>query len=131
MVHPYTQEMCKELIRLFDTMEEGAPTGFGRGTALVFLPGMGEITDMMGYLDPIVGKEKLQLIPLHSKIHFDEQQKAFSRVEKGYRKVGQGWLFGSHTLRLYSGLDVEFFYRCTDYAYIVLQMIAYSYFDTM
>eukprot|EP00117_Sycon_ciliatum_P042977 scpid7995/ scgid0951/ Putative ATP-dependent RNA helicase TDRD9; Tudor domain-containing protein 9 len=84
----YAQRMCMELIRLFDTMEvDQEVQGYGRGTVLVFLPGMGEIQDMTGFLGPITETERLQIVPLHSKVHFEDQQRAFLPPEEGRRKV--------------------------------------------
>ncbi|KAL5008137.1 hypothetical protein ScPMuIL_013718 [Solemya velum] len=57
-----------------------------RGTVLVFLPGLGEITDMHTHLENLE-KLMLKIIPLHSTITLEEQSKVFEIAQPGYRKV--------------------------------------------
>lgn len=60
---------------------------------LVFLPGLAEIFQFMDFLkefyDPDFISKKLELIPLHSSLNEDEQDKAFRHVNKmeGRRKI--------------------------------------------
>ena len=63
------------------------------GSILVFLPGLAEIFQFMDYLrefyPPEFISKKLELIPLHSSLNEEEQDRAFKHVEKmeGRRKV--------------------------------------------
>ncbi len=62
-------------------------------SALIFLPGLAEIYQFMEYLnemnDPLWIKQHLELIPLHSSLNEDEQDRAFKNISKmeGRRKV--------------------------------------------
>lgn len=68
--------------------ESGTP-----GSILVFLPGLAEIFQFMEYLrefyPPEFISKKLELIPLHSSLNEEEQDRAFKHVDKmeGRRKV--------------------------------------------
>ncbi|CAL1534991.1 unnamed protein product [Lymnaea stagnalis] len=93
-IHPAMFDMAVELIKTFDIMEEKEQgkdlgTGFAsvRGTVLMFLPGFYEITKMLDKLRPLEECHFFRTIPLHSSITLDEQNKAFMKPARGYRKV--------------------------------------------
>ncbi|ESP02791.1 hypothetical protein LOTGIDRAFT_110746, partial [Lottia gigantea] len=86
--------MSVKLIQEFDKLEvkesgKDAETGFApvRGSVLAFLPGYGEISDMFDLLLPLEKEHCLRIIPLHSTITNEEQQRVFEPPPKGYRKV--------------------------------------------
>ena len=58
-----------------------------KGSVLVFLPGLGEISDMEEKLRPLEAKKMWRVIPLHSSITGDEQALVFKSPEPGQRKV--------------------------------------------
>nr|XP_046268052.1 ATP-dependent RNA helicase TDRD9 isoform X1 [Scatophagus argus] len=83
------------LIQSFDEMDgkdaSGADKGGGmtsseRGSVLVFLPGMYEISYMQEALAKLVHK-RLQIYPLHSTVTLEEQNGVFLLPVPGYRKV--------------------------------------------
>ncbi|XP_040916868.1 ATP-dependent RNA helicase TDRD9 [Toxotes jaculatrix] len=83
------------LIQSFDEMEskdtsskaeKGGMTSSERGSVLVFLPGIYEISYMQEALVKLVHK-KLQVYPLHSSVTLEEQNDAFLSPVPGYRKV--------------------------------------------
>lgn len=93
-IHPAMFDMAIELIKTFDVMEEkeqgkDAGTGFAsvRGTVLMFLPGYYEITKMLDKLRHLEELLFFRPIPLHSSITLDEQNKAFMKPARGYRKI--------------------------------------------
>lgn len=65
----------------------------GKQSILIFLPGLAEIYQFMEYLtefyDKLWIKKNLELIPLHSSLNEDEQDRAFKNLDKmeGRRKV--------------------------------------------
>uniref|UniRef100_A0A3B4T453 ATP-dependent RNA helicase TDRD9 n=1 Tax=Seriola dumerili TaxID=41447 RepID=A0A3B4T453_SERDU len=81
------------LIQSFDEMEgkdskaekEGGMTLSERGSVLVFLPGIHEISYMQEALAKLV--HKLQVYPLHSTVTLEEQNGVFLFPVPGYRKV--------------------------------------------
>ncbi|KAM3849977.1 ATP-dependent RNA helicase TDRD9-like [Diretmus argenteus] len=81
------------LIESFDEMESKdlskAENDVGltkRGSVLVFLPGMREISYMQEALAKLVRK-RLQVYPLHSTVTLDEQNGVFLIPVSGYRKI--------------------------------------------
>ncbi|XP_014187415.1 ATP-dependent RNA helicase TDRD9 [Haplochromis burtoni] len=83
------------LIQSFDEMEgknsskakkEGGMTLSERGSVLVFLPGIHEISYMQEALTKLVHK-RLQVYPLHSSVTLEEQNGVFLFPVPGYRKV--------------------------------------------
>eukprot|EP00064_Thunnus_orientalis_P020008 superscaffoldBa00005280_g20139 len=83
------------LIQSFDEMEgkdsskaekEGGRTLAERGSVLVFLPGLHEISYMQEALAKLVHK-RLQVYPLHSTVTLEEQNGVFLFPVPGYRKV--------------------------------------------
>ncbi|XP_022606674.1 ATP-dependent RNA helicase TDRD9 [Seriola dumerili] len=83
------------LIQSFDEMEgkdsrkaekEGGMTLSERGSVLVFLPGIHEISYMQEALAKLVHK-RLQVYPLHSTVTLEEQNGVFLFPVPGYRKV--------------------------------------------
>ncbi|KAM9354857.1 ATP-dependent RNA helicase TDRD9 [Pholidichthys leucotaenia] len=83
------------LIQSFDELEsqdsskmvkEGVLTASERGSVLVFLPGLHEITYMHEALARLVHK-RLQIYPLHSSVTLEEQNGVFLSPVPGYRKV--------------------------------------------
>uniref|UniRef100_A0A8D0CSS4 ATP-dependent RNA helicase TDRD9 n=1 Tax=Sander lucioperca TaxID=283035 RepID=A0A8D0CSS4_SANLU len=73
------------LIQSFDEMEDGM-TASERGSVLVFLPGIHEISYMQEALAKLVHK-RLQVYPLHSTVTLEEQNCVFLFPVPGYRKV--------------------------------------------
>ncbi|XP_034077841.1 ATP-dependent RNA helicase TDRD9 [Gymnodraco acuticeps] len=83
------------LIQSFDELEgkgsstaenKGKMTSSERGSVLVFLPGLGEISYMQEALAKLVHK-RLQVYPLHSSVTLEEQNCVFLSPVPGYRKV--------------------------------------------
>ncbi|XP_029981814.1 ATP-dependent RNA helicase TDRD9 [Sphaeramia orbicularis] len=83
------------LIQSFDELEGkdssnaengGGVTSSERGSVLVFLPGMYEISYMQEALAKLVHK-RLQVYPLHSSVTLEEQNGVFLLPVPGYRKV--------------------------------------------
>ncbi|XP_044023708.1 ATP-dependent RNA helicase TDRD9 isoform X3 [Siniperca chuatsi] len=83
------------LIQSFDEMEgkdsgkaekQGGMTSSERGSVLVFLPGIHEISYMQEALAKLVHK-RLQVYPLHSTVTLEEQNGVFLFPVPGYRKV--------------------------------------------
>ncbi|XP_059209992.1 ATP-dependent RNA helicase TDRD9 isoform X2 [Centropristis striata] len=83
------------LIQSFDEMEgkdssntegKGGMTSSERGSVLVFLPGLHEISYMHEALSKLVHK-RLQVYPLHSSVTLEEQNGVFLFPVPGYRKV--------------------------------------------
>ncbi|CAM9496697.1 unnamed protein product [Lampetra fluviatilis] len=80
--------ITEKLIRSFYDMEayKHLQTGVQElGSVLVFLPGYGEITEMMEWLS--VNMTSLKLLPLHSSLTPQEQKMVFDPVPCGLRKV--------------------------------------------
>nr|XP_020446743.1 putative ATP-dependent RNA helicase TDRD9 isoform X2 [Monopterus albus] len=89
----YNLAIC--LIQSFDEMEgndsskvekDDSPTLTERGSVLVFLPGLSEISYMQEALNKLVRK-RLQVHPLHSTVILEEQNNVFWSPVPGYRKV--------------------------------------------
>uniref|UniRef100_A0A8C2ZES9 RNA helicase n=1 Tax=Cyclopterus lumpus TaxID=8103 RepID=A0A8C2ZES9_CYCLU len=77
------------LIQSFDEMEaekKAGMTSSRRGSVLVFLPGLHEISYMQEALAKMVHK-RLQIYPLHSTVTLEEQNGVFLFPVPGYRKV--------------------------------------------
>uniref|UniRef100_A0A4W6FKY9 ATP-dependent RNA helicase TDRD9 n=1 Tax=Lates calcarifer TaxID=8187 RepID=A0A4W6FKY9_LATCA len=74
------------LIQSFDEMEESGMTSSERGSVLVFLPGLHEISCMQESLAKLVHR-RLQVYPLHSTVTLEEQNGVFLFPVPGYRKV--------------------------------------------
>ncbi|XP_012935222.1 ATP-dependent RNA helicase TDRD9 [Aplysia californica] len=92
-ISPGMYEMAAGLVQEFDLLEikeqgRDEKTAFApiRGSVLIFLPGLHEITEMQKLLSSIDGSF-LTIIPLHSSITLSEQSKVFRKAAKGYRKV--------------------------------------------
>ncbi|KAI8787906.1 ATP-dependent RNA helicase TDRD9 [Biomphalaria glabrata] len=93
-IHSAMYDMAIELVKHFDLIEEkeqgkDQSTGFApvRGTVLMFLPGYYEITNMLEKVRPLEETYFVIPIPLHSSITLDEQNKAFMKPAKGFRKI--------------------------------------------
>ena len=60
-------------------------------SVLVFMPGLAEIFSFIDALhewyDPVWLRNSLELIPLHSSLNEDEQDRAFKKPTEGRRKV--------------------------------------------
>uniref|UniRef100_A0A4W6FL00 ATP-dependent RNA helicase TDRD9 n=1 Tax=Lates calcarifer TaxID=8187 RepID=A0A4W6FL00_LATCA len=77
------------LIQSFDEMEgkdSSGMTSSERGSVLVFLPGLHEISCMQESLAKLVHR-RLQVYPLHSTVTLEEQNGVFLFPVPGYRKV--------------------------------------------
>uniref|UniRef100_A0A3B5A8K9 RNA helicase n=1 Tax=Stegastes partitus TaxID=144197 RepID=A0A3B5A8K9_9TELE len=94
-ITPEMYNFAISLIQSFDEMEgkdpgkvekEGGVTVSERGSVLVFLPGMHEISYMREALTKLVHK-RLQVYPLHSAVTLEEQNGVFLFPVPGYRKV--------------------------------------------
>ncbi|XP_019132644.1 ATP-dependent RNA helicase TDRD9 isoform X1 [Larimichthys crocea] len=102
LLHPDDPRISEEmydlafsLIQSFDEMEGkdssqadkgGGMTSSERGSVLVFLPGLHEISYMQEALAKLVHK-RLQIYPLHSTVTLEEQNGVFLSPVPGYRKV--------------------------------------------
>ncbi|XP_071601524.1 ATP-dependent RNA helicase TDRD9 isoform X2 [Heliangelus exortis] len=86
-------EVAVSLIQSFDEMEmksnreeENCSVTSGRGSVLVFLPGLNEIRYMHSCLSDMPNK-RWQLYPLHSRVTLEEQSSVFLTTVPGYRKI--------------------------------------------
>ncbi|XP_071787183.1 ATP-dependent RNA helicase TDRD9-like [Asterias amurensis] len=93
-INPETYELAKNLIIHFDELEvaeQGDSDKSGRakhrGTVLVFLPGLAEINRLDEMLVSVVASHRLWVLPLHSTITSQEQARAFTKAQDGFRKV--------------------------------------------
>ncbi|KAH9490788.1 ATP-dependent RNA helicase tdrd9 [Bulinus truncatus] len=93
-IHSGMYDMAIELVKHFDLIEEkeqGKDKSLGfapvRGTVLMFLPGYYEITKMLEKVRPLEETYFVIPIPLHSSITLDEQNKAFMKPSRGFRKI--------------------------------------------
>lgn len=82
-------DLAVELIKSFDSIENptNQSTSGLRGSVLIFLPGLYEISEMDSKLRPLVHSHKLQIRPLHSTITSEEQVLVFDRPTAEMRKV--------------------------------------------
>ncbi|XP_071665799.1 ATP-dependent RNA helicase TDRD9 isoform X2 [Patagioenas fasciata] len=86
-------DVAVSLIQSFDELEMKNNRGeknlsvtSERGTVLVFLPGMNEITSMHSRLSNMFNK-RWQVYPLHSHVTLEEQSNVFLATVPGYRKI--------------------------------------------
>ncbi|KAK2541263.1 Tdrd9 [Columba guinea] len=86
-------DVAVSLIQSFDELEMKNNRGgknlnvtSERGTVLVFLPGMNEITNMHSRLSNMFNK-RWQVYPLHSHVTLEEQSNVFLATVPGYRKI--------------------------------------------
>ncbi|NXI95215.1 TDRD9 helicase, partial [Psophia crepitans] len=85
-------EVAVSLIQSFDELEmksngeKNLSVTSERGSVLVFLPGLGEISYMHSRLSNI-GNKRWQVYPLHSCVTLEEQSNVFLTTVRGYRKV--------------------------------------------
>ena len=79
--------LTASLINKFDTLEtENKQQGITlKGTVLVFLPGLNEISTVYAYIENAC--QNITPMRLHSSIGIEEQQMIFRKPEKGKRKV--------------------------------------------
>lgn len=88
-----TYELAVRLIFHFDNMEReehGITDGSlpkERGSVLVFLPGLQEITTLDKLLRGDSNSNRLWVLPLHSSITNQEQSQVFSKAQETFRKV--------------------------------------------
>ncbi|KAI6646686.1 tudor domain containing protein 9 TDRD9, partial [Oopsacas minuta] len=85
---PDCVELAARLLKRFDYLEANQDKRSGtiiKGTVLVFLPGLPEIITV----DKVISDSCTNVIvlPLHSTIGVEEQQKVFVKPPEGYRKV--------------------------------------------
>uniref|UniRef100_A0A2S2Q8K9 Putative ATP-dependent RNA helicase spindle-E n=1 Tax=Sipha flava TaxID=143950 RepID=A0A2S2Q8K9_9HEMI len=76
-----------ELVKAFDTLESG--NSIIKPSVLVFLPGIFEIEEMHRLMENVMVSEnhKWTLIPLHSSITNEEQDRVFEQPPLNYRKI--------------------------------------------
>ncbi|XP_026525840.1 ATP-dependent RNA helicase TDRD9 [Notechis scutatus] len=95
LIHPDMYKAAVALIQWFDeleTKENGNELFSGmlfvsdRGSVLVFLPGLAEITYLLELLTNMVHR-RLQVYPLHSSVTLEEQNNVFLAPVPGYRKI--------------------------------------------
>ncbi|KAM6444997.1 ATP-dependent RNA helicase TDRD9 [Rhynochetos jubatus] len=80
-------EVAVSLIQSFDELEmKGNSVTSERGSVLVFLPGLSEISYMHSCLSNMFNK-RWQVYPLHSCVTLEEQNNVFLTTVPGYRKV--------------------------------------------
>ncbi|XP_075282799.1 ATP-dependent RNA helicase TDRD9 [Opisthocomus hoazin] len=86
-------EVAVSLIQSFDELEmksnrekNNLSVTSERGSVLVFLPGLSEISYMHSCLSGIC-KKRWQVYPLHSRVTLEEQSNVFLAIVPGYRKV--------------------------------------------
>ncbi|XP_021259648.1 putative ATP-dependent RNA helicase TDRD9 isoform X2 [Numida meleagris] len=82
-------EVAVSLIQSFDELEmqcNGDSFTPERGSVLVFLPGLSEISYMHSRLTRMFNK-RWQVYPLHSRVSLEEQNNVFLNPVPGYRKV--------------------------------------------
>ncbi|XP_065603258.1 ATP-dependent RNA helicase TDRD9 [Cyrtonyx montezumae] len=89
MIGGQMYEVVVSLIQSFDELEmqcNGGSFTLERGSVLVFLPGLSEISCMHSRLTHMFNK-RWQVYPLHSRISLEEQNNVFLHPVPGYRKV--------------------------------------------
>ncbi|KAF1663588.1 ATP-dependent RNA helicase TDRD9, partial [Aptenodytes patagonicus] len=80
-------EVAVSLIQSFDELEmKSNSVTSERGSVLVFLPGLSEISYMHSCLSNMFNK-RWQVYPLHSRVTLEEQNNVFLTTVPGYRKV--------------------------------------------
>ncbi|KFW93053.1 Putative ATP-dependent RNA helicase TDRD9, partial [Phalacrocorax carbo] len=86
-------EVAVSLIQSFDELEmksnrekKTSSVASERGSVLVFLPGLSEISYMHSRLSNMFNK-RWQVYPLHSRVTLEEQSNVFLTTVPGYRKV--------------------------------------------
>ncbi|NXL06991.1 TDRD9 helicase, partial [Mesembrinibis cayennensis] len=80
-------EVAVSLIHSFDELEmKSNSIASERGSVLVFLPGLSEISYMHSCLSNMFNK-RWQVYPLHSRVTLEEQSNVFLTTVPGYRKV--------------------------------------------
>ncbi|XP_050752878.1 ATP-dependent RNA helicase TDRD9 isoform X2 [Gymnogyps californianus] len=80
-------EVAVSLIQSFDELEmKSNSITSERGSVLVFLPGLSEISYMHSCLSNMFNK-RWQVYPLHSRVTLEEQSNVFLTTVPGYRKV--------------------------------------------
>ncbi|NWY52909.1 TDRD9 helicase, partial [Chionis minor] len=80
-------EVAVSLIQSFDELEMKSNSAmYERGSVLVFLPGLSEISYMHSCLSNMFNK-RWQVYPLHSCVTLEEQSNVFLPTVPGYRKV--------------------------------------------
>jgi HrpA-like RNA helicase len=59
------------------------------GSVLIFMPGIGEIRTLTERLagSRIFGKDKFDIVPMHSTLSSTDQRRAFQPARKGCRKI--------------------------------------------
>jgi HrpA-like RNA helicase len=59
------------------------------GSVLIFMPGIGEIRTLTERLagSRVFGKDKFDIVPMHSTLSSSDQRRAFQPARKGYRKI--------------------------------------------
>ncbi|XP_038074406.1 ATP-dependent RNA helicase TDRD9-like [Patiria miniata] len=87
-------DLARALILHFDELEvaeqgdhEKSGRAQHRGTVLVFLPGLAEINRLDEMLISVHSTHRLWVLPLHSTITGQEQARAFTRAQDGFRKI--------------------------------------------
>ncbi|XP_013915067.1 PREDICTED: putative ATP-dependent RNA helicase TDRD9 [Thamnophis sirtalis] len=92
LIHPVMYKAAIALIQWFDELEtkENGDRNLEfvseRGSVLVFLPGLAEITYLLELLTNMVHR-RLQVYPLHSSVTLEEQNNVFLAPVPGYRKI--------------------------------------------
>ncbi|RWS28507.1 putative ATP-dependent RNA helicase TDRD9-like protein [Leptotrombidium deliense] len=83
-----TMEVAYRLIKSLDDVERNQSHQYGRGAVLVFLPGYEEINELKSKLESDREKSlNWWVLPLHSTITVEEQQKVFETATRGNRKI--------------------------------------------
>jgi len=88
-IRPDMYEATAELVgEICDEVYSGhRPGGDNLGSVLIFMPGLGEINELYELLEERIGSKKLWIIPLHSTLNSEEQQRVFRKPPPGYRKI--------------------------------------------
>ena len=75
---------------LLEVLQLIVKSSYGDGAILVFLPGWGEISEIMMLLErtpPFHNRKKYLILPLHSGIPSKDQRKVFQKPPSGVRKI--------------------------------------------
>ncbi|XP_070607624.1 ATP-dependent RNA helicase TDRD9 isoform X2 [Erythrolamprus reginae] len=92
LIYPDMYKVAITLIQWFDELETKENGDHNlefvseRGSVLVFLPGLAEITYLLELLTNMVHR-RIQVYPLHSSVTLEEQNNVFLAPVPGYRKI--------------------------------------------
>lgn len=85
-----TFDVACQLVLKLDSIEKDSPDRYGKkGAVLIFVPGYEEITELVNFFETQVGhrQKSLLVLPLHSCITIEEQNRVFDIPQRNERKI--------------------------------------------